>query len=144
MLRNSDRISFLLVDDDDVDIIGIKRAFKKYNINNAVVRAKDGIEAMAILNDEEGYETIQKPYLIILDINMPRMNGIEFLKVLRNDPIHKSAIVFVLTTSQYEEDKINAYSFNIAGYITKSSFGANTEKFINIIDSYLKIVDFPN
>ncbi len=141
-MKNSNDVNFLLVDDDDVDIIGIKRAFKKRNINNTVFRAKDGIEALDIL---EGSSTkIHKPYMIILDINMPRMNGIEFMKQLRNNPKHKDAIVFVLTTSQYDEDKVNAYSFNIAGYITKSSFGENTDKFLDIIESYLKIVDFPS
>ena len=136
-------INILLVDDDDVDIIGIKRLFKKHNLDNPTYIAKDGIEALAILNGESGYDAICKPYLIFLDINMPRMNGIEFLEQLRNNPKHKDAIVFVLTTSQYIEDKINAYSYNVAGYINKSSFGNNTEKFINIIESYMEIVDFP-
>ena len=136
-------VNFLLVDDDDVDIIGMKRLFKKHDFCNPTFIAKDGIEALAILNGENGYDAIRKPYLIFLDINMPRMNGIEFLEQLRNNPKHKNAIVFVLTTSQYIEDRINAYSYNVAGYINKSSFGYDTEQFINIIKSYLKIVDFP-
>ena len=142
-MKIKDEVSFLLVDDDDVDIIGIKRAFKRRNICNPVHRAKDGIEALEFLSSVDKSKSISKPYLIILDINMPRMNGIEFLEQIRGNSKHKNAIVFVLTTSQYDEDKIKAYSYNIAGYITKSNFGEKTDKFLDIIESYLEIVDFP-
>jgi CheY-like chemotaxis protein len=142
-LKIKDEVSILLVDDDDVDIIGLKRAFKRRNIYNPVHRAKDGIEALEFLSSVDKTKSISKPYLIILDINMPRMNGIEFLEQLRSNSKHKDAIVFVLTTSQYDEDKIKAYSYNIAGYMTKSSFGEKTDKFLDIIESYLEIVDFP-
>jgi CheY-like chemotaxis protein len=108
-------VNILLVEDDEVDIMNVQRAFKKNNIKNPLHIAHDGVEALEMLRGGE----IAKPKIIILDINMPRMNGIEFLKNLRADEALKSISVFVMTTSNEDSDKFEALNLNAAGYILK-------------------------
>jgi CheY-like chemotaxis protein len=132
-------ITVLLVDDDNIDVMGIKRAFEKLKIKNPIVVARDGIEAMEKLRSGE----VPRPYLILLDLNMPRMNGIEFLDNLRNDPGMRDSIVFVLTTSQAEQDKWSAYQRNIAGYIVKENVGTEFLDAISLLDMYWRIVEMP-
>jgi CheY-like chemotaxis protein len=112
-------LHILLVDDDDVDVMNVQRAFKKNNILNPLYVARDGLEALEILR-RDGPDGIPKERrLILLDLNMPRMNGLEFLRELRNDPELHSLTVIVLTTSDDERDKVEAYNLNVAGYIVK-------------------------
>jgi CheY-like chemotaxis protein len=112
-------LHILLVDDDDVDVMNVQRAFKKNNILNPLFVARDGLEALEILR-RDGPDGIPKERrLILLDLNMPRMNGLEFLRELRNDPELHSLTVIVLTTSDDERDKVEAYNLNVAGYIVK-------------------------
>ena len=99
-------VTVLLVEDDDVDVMGVERALRKLKILNPIVRAKDGLEALELLRDPHA---VRRPYVILLDINMPRMNGLEMLAELRDDPRLTSAVVFVLTTSKSDEDKVAAY-----------------------------------
>ena len=134
-------VTIILVEDDDVDVQGIRRAFKKNKIANPLKVARDGVEALEMLRGN-GAETL-RPYLILLDINMPRMNGIEFLRELRNDSRLKDSIVFVLTTSRADEDRFDAYQFNVAGYIVKADAGAGFMKAVDLLDRYWKIVEFP-
>lgn len=105
----------LLVEDDEVDVMNIKRAFSKNNIKNELYVAGNGVEALDMLR------TVIEPLpkIIILDINMPKMNGIEFLEKLRADENLKNISVFVMTTSNQDGDKIDAYNLNVAGYILK-------------------------
>jgi CheY-like chemotaxis protein len=84
-----------------------------------------------------------RPYLILLDLNMPRMNGIEFLAELRSDPQLRSSIVFVLTTSNAEEDKVESYGYNVAGYIVKSEVGHRFVNLITMLGHFWRIVEFP-
>ena len=141
MINNS--INILLVDDDDVDVMNVQRALKKLNIQNPLYVAGNGLEALAMLRGE-GIKKIQPtPRLILLDINMPRMNGIEFLHELRADPELKSISVFILTTSNEERDKIAAYDLNVAGYILKP---LESERFItamSILESYWDLIELP-
>jgi CheY-like chemotaxis protein len=132
-------VTILLVEDDDVDAMTIERAFKKLRIGNTIVRACDGLEAFEILNDAG----IASPFIILLDLQMPRMNGLEFLEALRNDPKHASSIVFVLTTSKTDEDMISSYKHNVAGYFLKNSAGDEFLDIVNVLDGYWKIVHFP-
>ena len=136
-------VTFLLVEDDDIDITALKRALKKAKFANPVRIARDGIEALDILRGTNDQERIESPYLILLDINMPRMNGIEFLKEMRADETLKSDIVFVLTTSSAEEDIVSAYNYNVAGYILKSNAAQSFQTAIDMLDSYWKVVEFP-
>lgn len=108
-------VNILLVEDDEVDVMNVKRAFSKNNIMNPLFVAANGIEALEMLESQ----IIPLPKIIILDINMPKMNGIEFLKIMRENEKLKNISVFVMTTSNEDSDKINAYNLNVAGYILK-------------------------
>lgn len=119
-------VNILLVEDDEVDVMNVKRAFSKNNIKNELYVAGNGVEALEMLRTV----IVPLPRIIILDINMPKMNGIEFLKVLREDDNLKNISVFVMTTSNEDSDKINAYNLNVAGYILKP---LSFEKFITSV-----------
>ena len=109
-------IHILLVEDDVVDVMNVRRAFEKNKIQNPLYVAGDGIEALEMLRSG----AVPSPRrLILLDINIPRMNGIEFLRVLRADPELCATTVVVLTTSDNERDKIEAFNLNVAGYLLK-------------------------
>lgn len=117
---NHDKLlHILLVDDDEVDVINVQRAFKKNNIVNPLYVARNGIEALQMLRGEEGASIPEERRLILLDLNMPKMNGLEFLRELRADPALRSLTVVVLTTSDDDRDKVEAYELNVAGYILK-------------------------
>lgn len=136
-------VNLLLVDDDEVDVQGLKRAFAKSKIGNPITVAHDGIEALEILRGENGRTKLAKPHLILLDLNMPRMNGIEFLEAIRADDELKSAVVFMVTTSKAEEDKARAYGHNVAGYIVKQDPAATFMQAVSLMEHYWKIVEFP-
>lgn len=131
-----------LVDDDDVDARAIVRTFKKHGIPYPVVRARDGMEGLELL--QQGRDSgVKRPFIILLDINMPRMDGIEFLAALRADPELRSSIVFVLTTSNDDQDKWAAYEQIIAGYIVKTGSGEGFEGLSSLVDQYLATVELP-
>lgn len=111
-------LNFLLVDDDEVDVMNVKRAFKKNNITAPLRVASNGLEALAMLRDDTPAVPSTRR-LILLDLNMPKMGGIEFLQELRADSQLKTTPVIVLTTSDEDSDKVEAYSLNVAGYILK-------------------------
>ena len=137
-------VTILLVEDDDVDVMNVQRAFKKNNITNPLVVAGNGLEALAVLRGEAGQEPINKlPALILLDINMPKMNGIEFLTELRADPALKSLSVIVLTTSNEERDKVAAYDLNVAGYILKPVETDDLIKAIGTLKLYWSLNEMP-
>lgn len=112
-------LNILLVDDDDVDVMNVQRAFKKNNILNPLYTAPNGLEALAVLRAEGSEAMPRERRLVLLDLNMPRMNGLEFLRELRNDPELRALTVIVLTTSDDERDKVEAFNLNVAGYIVK-------------------------
>jgi len=136
-------VNLLLVEDDEVDIQGLKRAFAKSRIGNPITVARDGIEALEFLRGENGRPKLPKPHLILLDLNMPRMNGLEFLKAIRADEDLKSTIVFMITTSKDEEDKTRAYAQNVAGYIVKRDPANTFLQAVALLEHYWKIVEFP-
>ncbi|CAN5407066.1 response regulator [soil metagenome] len=137
-------IHMLLVEDDEVDAEAIVRAFRKQKIGNPFTIVPDGIEALQALRGEGGYARLPRPYLILLDINMPRMNGVEFLQALRQDTELKQSVVFVVTTSSRDEDVMAAYNEQIAGYILKSRVGEDFINLITMLDMYWRIVEFPS
>ena len=113
-------LNMLLVEDDELDVMNVQRAFKKNNISNPLFIASNGIEALAMLRGENGYTALPPARrIILLDLNMPRMGGIEFLRELRADPELAPTTVIVLTTSDEDRDKVEAYKLNVAGYILK-------------------------
>jgi CheY-like chemotaxis protein len=114
-------LNILLVEDDEVDVMTVQRAFKKGNISNRLYLAGNGLEALAVLRSKSG-EVASMPMdrrIILLDLNMPKMNGLEFLQELRADSTIRHIPVVVLTTSNEEQDRIQAYNLNVAGYILK-------------------------
>ncbi|MGV0026265.1 response regulator [Phormidesmis priestleyi] len=111
-------LNILLVDDDEVDVMNVQRAFKKHNITNPLFLANNGFEALDMLRGDPPAVPIQRR-LVLLDLNMPKMGGIEFLRELRADDRLKSTPVIVLTTSNEDDDKVEAYNLNVAGYILK-------------------------
>lgn len=125
-MMNQKLVNILLVEDDEVDVMNVKRAFSKNNIMNPLFVAGNGVEALEMLESQ----IIPLPKIIILDINMPKMNGIEFLKILRENERLKNISVFVMTTSNEDSDKINAYNLNVAGYILKP---LSFEKFLTSV-----------
>lgn len=133
----------LLLEDDNLDVQAIQRAFRKARIANPLIVARDGVEGLAMLRGEAGFDPVPKPYIIILDLNMPRMDGIEFLERLRADEDHRDAVVFVLTTSQAGEDRAASYDKNVAGYIVKANVGTGFLKVTSMLDSYWRVVMLP-
>jgi CheY-like chemotaxis protein len=123
-MRNSRPV--LLVEDDRVDAMTVKRAMKDLNVANPLVHTLNGEEALEhLVNDYN-----EKPCVILLDLNMPKMNGVEFLKVIKADEKLKTTPVVVLTTSRDTRDKFETFELNIAGYIVKP---ADYKKFVEAI-----------
>jgi len=132
-------IPILLVEDDEVDVMTVKRAFAKNNITNPLYICSNGEDALQFLKHEGAYsgpESPPRPGIILLDINMPVMNGIEFLKIMKEDPKFRSIPVIVLSTSREEEDRTRSFNLSAAGYIVKP---VEFEKFVEavgLIDRY--------
>ncbi|ABN60032.1 response regulator [Shewanella baltica] len=135
------QVTILLVDDDDVDYMAVQRAMRQLRLLNPLVRARDGIEALSILTS---LDTIKGPYLILLDLNMPRMNGFEFLERIRSDPSLSSSVVFMLTTSSTDEDRMKAYSHHVAGYMVKTDIKDGFNNIFNMLEGYWRIVELPS
>lgn len=138
----SQPINILLVEDDDGDAKGVIRAFRKAGIANPVVRAVDGLDALSILRDDDDCLPVP-PFLVIVDINMPRMNGHELVARLRADPRLKKLVVFMLTTSRLPEDIDAAYDNHVAGYIVKETAGADFLQLVSTLDSYWRLIELP-
>ena len=136
-------IRILLVEDDDGDAKAVERTFQKARIANPIVRALDGIEAMAILKGTDKRPKLEAPYLLLVDLNMPRMDGIQLVTAIREDPALHDTIIFMLTTSNRAEDKQAAYSLNVTGYILKEKAGEDFLKLFSLVDTYWRIVEMP-
>ncbi len=136
-------VTILIVDDDELDIRGIRRGLTRQQMCNPVFVASDGQEALDLLRGVNGRERLPRPYLILLDLNMPRMNGIQFLEELRRDAELDGSIVFVLTTSNSDDDKLAAYKQQVAGYFVKADAGAELLKMIQLLECFFLTVQFP-
>ena len=133
-------LNILLVEDDDVDVMNVKRAFDRNRIANPLFVAGDGIEALALLRSGK---IPRERRLVLLDLNMPRMNGIEFLRELRADEELQLTPVVVLTTSDDERDKIQAYNLNVAGYLLKPVTFVNFVEAMAALNKYWTLVEMP-
>jgi CheY-like chemotaxis protein len=131
-------INILLVEDDDVDVLNVKRAFKKNNITHPLYVAGNGIEALSMLRSEHGQPPEVPPHrrLIILDLNMPCMGGIEFLRTMRADAQLRSIPVVVLTTSEEERDRVQAQQLNAAGYLLKPVRFSEFVELVAVLNQY--------
>lgn len=132
-------VPILLVEDDEIDQQTVARAFTKNKITNPLYTVANGREALAFLRHEDPYADPHKaphPGIILLDLHMPIMSGIEFLKILKQDEDLRSIPVVVLTTSQEENDQVESFRMSVAGYVIKPlEFGDFVEA-IKTIDVY--------
>lgn len=133
-------LNILVVEDDDVDVMNIRRAFKKNNITNPLFVAGNGIEGLEMLRHGD---MPRERRIVLLDLNMPRMGGIEFLRALRGDSELKHIPVIVLTTSNDERDRIEAYNLNVAGYILKPVTFSNFCEVMAALNKYWALVELP-
>src|SRR5258708_1754342 len=140
---NGRPLNILLVEDDDGDAKAVQRAFQKAKIANPILRAVDGMEALDMLRGANGKAKPPAPYMLLVDLNMPRMNGIQLVKALREDEALRHSVAFILTTSKREEDKIAAYDLNVAGYIVKATAGQDFLNLVHLVDHYWRIVELP-
>ena len=137
----SDKVlHILLVEDDQVDVMNVQRAFDRNRIANPLYVAGNGIDALRMLRENE---VPPGRRIVLLDLNMPRMNGIEFLRELRADTQLQHTPVVVLTTSNDERDKIHAYNLNVAGYLLKPVTFVNFVEVMAALNKYWTLVEFP-
>ena len=137
-MQNSKPI--LLIEDDDVDVMTVKRALKDLKVSNELVTAGDGEEAIQYLRSKSA----AKPCIVLLDLNMPKMDGTEFLKIVKADRALKKIPVVILTTSNSDRDVIDSFERGAAGYMVKS---VDYEKFvetIKAIDMYWTLSKLPS
>ncbi len=140
-MQNGNLVNILLVEDDEVDIMNVQRAFKKNRINNPLFVAHNGLEALDMLRSDAKINPL--PKIILLDINMPKMGGIEFLSEIRKDDDLKNISVFIMTTSNDDHDRFEAYNLNVAGYILKPiSFGKFVEA-VAVLSNYWHLIEYP-
>jgi CheY-like chemotaxis protein len=133
-------INLLLIDDDDVDVMNLRRAFERGGLTNPLWVARDGIEGLAMLR---GDELPPERRLVLLDINMPRMSGLEMLRELRGDPKLQMTSVVVLTTSNDERDRVEAYTLNVAGYLLKPVTFLAFVDLMTALNRYWTLVEMP-
>lgn len=136
-------VSILVVDDDEIDARAVTRALRQACVDNPIVVARNGLEALDRLRGTDAQEPLGWPYIVLLDLNMPRMNGLEFLDALRNDPDLAHVVVFVLTTSDDDRDKVEAYRRNVAGYVLKTTVGSDFLSLVAMLERFVVTVRFP-
>jgi CheY-like chemotaxis protein len=141
----SRQIEVLLVEDDPGDVLMTREAFKDYKVTNRLHVVQDGADAMAFLRHEGDYVGAPRPDLVLLDLNLPRMDGREVLQAIKSDAELASIPVVVLTTSEAEEDVLRSYSLHANAYVTKP---VDFERFIDVVrridDFFVTVVRLPS
>lgn len=136
-------LHIILVEDDEVDAEAISRAFEVSGVMAKITWFSDGRTALDALRGSLGIQLQSEPYLILLDLNMPRMNGFAFLDELRRDNLLRRSIVFALTGSEADVDRMAAYDRRVAGYLVKSSLGADFDALRELLEVYYQAIEFP-
>lgn len=136
----AERAHILVVDDDEVSVMAVSRALEQHGIRSPVTHAVDGQHALDLLTSG----AVPKPRLILLDINMPRMTGLECLAAMRQHPHLQNQVVFIMTTSDAPQDIAGAYSQHIAGYILKEDAYRSIGRAIEMIGAYIDVVALEN
>jgi len=129
----------LLVEDDTIDARTVKRALQDLRTETPLINLADGEEALRYLQNDQN----ARPCIILLDLNMPRMNGIEFLRVVKADDNLKTIPVIVLTTSKEERDVVDSFDLCVAGYIVKPVGYEQFVEIIRTIDHYWSLSQLP-
>ena len=140
MIQLSSQVSVIVVDDDDVHFMSIERGFRKVGVENTLLRARDGVEALELLRGEGDLDPVRDPFLLLVDLRMPRMSGLELIRELRNDPHLKRTVAFVHSTSDADQDRDAAYDLNVAGYLVKDS---DPVGLANMLREYWRRVQLP-
>ncbi|WP_219892137.1 response regulator [Chamaesiphon polymorphus] len=140
---NNSILNILLVEDDEVDVMNVQRAFEVGKITSPLYVAGNGIEALEMLRGKPGQPSVVPPdrRLILLDLNMPKMNGLRFLQELRADEMLKHIPVVVFAASNEESDKIETYGLNVAGYIHKPTKFTDFVELLVAINDYWKLCE---
>jgi CheY-like chemotaxis protein len=136
-------LNIVLVEDDDVAAESVMRGLTRSGVTAPVTWALDGEMALRVLRGSDPERRAQRPRVVLLDLNMPRMNGFEFLQHVRADPALRDDVVFVLTTSDADADRTRAYHENVAGYMVKASVGPQFAKLAQLLQSYRLAVRLP-
>jgi len=144
MVASNDEIRFLIVDDDDVCQLLLDRALKDLGARVPVITAVDGIEGLEVLRQVSGGGDASFPVIVLLDLRMPRMNGLEFLEVVRADPKLRGTTVFVLSTSSQRHDVEAAHSLGVAGYLVKPDDYEDFKDIIAMLSHYRRQIVLPS
>lgn len=139
---STENLHILLVEDDEVDILTFQRALRKLQITIPVTIAHDGWEALRFMRGTGQIPPIQRPYVVLADLNMPKMNGLEFLAEIRKDPNLHSIPVFILSTSRHPADLAMAHSLHVAGYLRKPLTFEEYQNSIAKLVDYLSLCQF--
>ena len=135
--RSSEPTIFI-VEDDDIDSMALQRAFNRVSKNLNVIRARDGIEALDLLNGTDTTHPLFAPDAMVIDLNMPRMNGTQLLDQIRGNSRFNNTKIFILSGSDSDADIIHSYESDIASYIVKSSHEDSITKTANLVNYYLR------
>lgn len=138
-IKKRDDITLFVVEDDEVDFMAIKRSFNKMRIANPIVRATNGEEALNMLKNDD----ISYPFIMLLDLRMPKLSGIDLLKEIRNDEKLSCTTVFILTSSDNEKDIIETHKLHVAGYFVKDLAGKEFINVVSLLDGYWRIAQLP-
>jgi len=142
-MRRDAPLTVLLVEDDDVAAESVVRSLNRVGCSFLVVWAEDGAVALDILRGNDPQRRVPRPRVVLLDLNMPRMDGFEFLKHLRADAQLRDDVVFVLSTSDADTDRTRAYHENIAGYMVKAAVGPQFSRLANLLVGYQSAINLP-
>jgi CheY-like chemotaxis protein len=137
------KLTVLLIEDDDVAAESVMRSLQKVGFACPLVWAEDGATALDALRGKDPLREVPRPRLVLLDLNMPKMDGFEFLRQVRADPDLSAEVVFVLTTSSSDADRVRAYHEHIAGYMVKSAVGPQLSRLASLLVSYRTAVQLP-
>lgn len=143
MTSETSPLNILLVEDDDVAAEAVMRSVRRSGIQCPITWAEDGQVALDILRGQDPLRQSARPRIILLDLNMPRMNGFEFLECIRADPQLKDEVIFVLTTSSEDSDRNRAYNEHVAGYMVKSAVGPQFARLIHLLEGYQRAIYLP-
>lgn len=139
----SSEVTILLAEDDDIDAQTVTRGLASARIANPLVRVRDGVEALELLRGTNNCKKLEPPYVMLVDIRMPRLDGLGLVRAVRADPNLQRTIIFMLTTSESDRDRAAAYDSHVAGYIVKSDTEGQYHRLASMIQYFLMIVAPP-
>lgn len=142
-MLNPEKMKVLVVEDNPDDVTIIKRAMRKSEVKCELYFARDGEEALDFLHREGEFEDVPRPDLILLDLNLPKINGLEVLAKVKEDERLRRIPVIVLTISEREEDMVKAYDSGAASYMTKPVDSKDFERLIGTVQDYWRIAKIP-